>query len=97
MMKMGFVMKRLLSYLDFFPWMIKRQQGTIENLNHNKMLDPFGQAWQNSSALATQTPGRATVNKQLLSGSLLHTLYHPSGRKVAQLDMSLFKMSKGLN
>ena len=24
----------------------------IENLNHNKMLDPLGQAWQNGSALA---------------------------------------------
>ena len=26
---------------------------TIEKLNHNKMLDPLGQAWQNGSALAT--------------------------------------------
>ena len=26
----------------------------IENLKHNKMLDPLGQAWQNGSALAMQ-------------------------------------------
>ena len=47
---------------------------SIENLKHNKMLDPLGQAgqaWQNGSVLAAQTPGRAAVNKQRLCGSLL--------------------------
>ena len=35
------------------------------------MLDPLGQAWQNGSGLAAQTPGRANVNKHRLCGSLL--------------------------
>ena len=29
----------------------------IENLNHNKMLDPLGQAWQHGSALAIYKSG----------------------------------------
>ena len=46
---------------------------SIENLKHNEMLDPLGQAWQNDSALAAKKPSRATVNKHRLCGSLLHT------------------------
>ena len=29
------------------------QSNAIENLNHHKMLDPLGQAWQTGSALGT--------------------------------------------
>ena len=36
------------------------------------MLDPLGQAWQNGSSLATQTPGRVTVNTHRLCGRLLY-------------------------
>ena len=46
----------------------------IENLKHCKMLDPLGQAWQNGNALAAQTPGRTTVNKLNLCGSLLEDI-----------------------
>ena len=42
----------------------------IENLNNNEILDPLGQAWLNGSASAAKTPGRATVNKHRLCGSL---------------------------
>ena len=42
----------------------------IENLKHNEMLDPLGQAWQNGCTSAAKTPGRATVNKLRLCGSL---------------------------
>ena len=38
----------------------------IENLKH-----PLGQAWQNGSALAALTLGRAIVNNRRLCGSLL--------------------------
>ena len=41
-----------------------------ENLKHNKMLGPLGQAWQNGSASAVYTLGRAIVNKLRLCGSL---------------------------
>ena len=41
----------------------------IENQKHNKMLDPLGQAWQNGSALAALTLGRAIVNNRRLYGS----------------------------
>ena len=44
----------------------------IENLKHIKLLDPLGQVWQNGSALAAQTHGRAAVNKYRLCGSLLY-------------------------
>ena len=29
-----------------------KEELRIENLKHNKMLDPLGQAWQSGSALA---------------------------------------------
>ena len=47
-----------------------RLHNAKENLKHNKMLNPFGQAWQNGNALAAQTPGRAAVKKERLCGSL---------------------------
>ena len=44
----------------------------IESLKHNKNPDHLGQeAWQNGSALAARTPGRATVNKRRLYSPLL--------------------------
>ena len=39
----------------------KRNTKLVENLKHNEMLDPWAQAWQNSSALDAQTPGRVAV------------------------------------
>ena len=39
------------------------------------MIDPLGQAWQNGSDSAAKTPGRATINKHRLCGSLLHAIY----------------------
>ena len=49
----------------------ENEKRAIENLNHIKMLDPLGQAWQSGSALAAYTVGCATVNKHRLCGSLL--------------------------
>ena len=46
----------------------------MENLKHNKMLDPLGQAWQNGSALAAKTIGRVAVSKQRLCSSLWREL-----------------------
>ena len=45
------------------------------------MLDPFGQAWQSGSALAAQTLGRATANKEIIFGSLLMQISKPQSLK----------------
>ena len=60
---------------------------SIENLKHNEMLDPLGQAWQNGSASAAKTPDRATVNKHRICGSLfflriLFLLEHPNRKNL---------------
>ena len=40
---------------------------SIENLKHNKMLDPLGQAWQSGSVLAAQTRTWPCICKQTTS------------------------------
>ena len=43
----------------------------MENLKHDKMLNPLDQAWLSVCVLATKTPGRTIVNKHRLFGPLL--------------------------
>ena len=57
---------------------------TIENLKHNKMLDPLYQAWQNGNALAARKPGRSTVNKLSLYGS--YTRLHAVSRHLDEVE-----------
>ena len=69
-------------FLKVFSFLIKTRgitkksectlQSAIEDLKHGEMLDPLGQAWQNGSALAAQTPDRVAVNKRCLCGFLLN-------------------------
>ena len=59
--------------LSFGDLLLKKSQSLkwIENPKYNKMIDTLGQAWQNGSALAAQTPGITAVNKHRLFGSLI--------------------------
>ena len=90
-------------FLKVFSFLIKTRgitkksectlQSAIEDLKHGEMLDPLGQAWQNGSALAAQTPDRVAVNKRCLCGSLLWT--QPLGRLTKNLSLHLLFCKSG--
>ena len=50
---------------------MEHMKNAKDNLKHDQMLDPLGQAWQSSSAFAVYRHGRTGVNKYRLCGPLL--------------------------